>query len=82
MSEAQAALLRLLQDGPTFEIPNGMDGRGASNAARLQYERWAERFKPLLIQQLGLSQAPAGIRVGGNLDTAGGHVAGHDINAS
>ena len=55
-SDAETALLRLIQKGPEFSIPESMGGRRAADAADVQYQTWVMVY---IIPLLSRSLAPS-----------------------
>lgn len=75
-ASAKDALVKLLQDGPSFERLDIMSN--PTEAAGIQYSTWMTlRILPLLEQLL--AQTSSGASIGGNV-SAGRDAAGRDIN--
>ena len=85
MSDANKAILQLLDDGPDFHIPDSVAGNAATNAAKIQYTSWMERrVKPLLAELLsrqGAGSVSTGGAYFGGAVSAGRDVAGGDIRS-
>lgn len=76
-NEANSALLKLIQKGPTFDFPEAMGGRQAATAADVQYQTWASVYiLPLLSQAL----VPAGDTITGTIGDNSSGVVGKDIS--
>lgn len=80
MTEAQQALLKILDDGPPFEMLESM--QRPNESAKVQYSTWYKlRVKPLIEAMLQPEEKPAagGWSIGGGLSVGRDFAAG-DMN--